>query len=132
MTMKYLVAPVVLIAVGCAIALAAVGTSAETFGAGDDEKKTSMNGMEGEKDGGSFSPNVDKDGGLRLPQGYKQTWAHLGSWAVARERGSDVFEMHDVYAPRETIMTYNRTGEFPDGAVLVKEVRESKADRLTG
>lgn len=39
--------------------------------------------------------------------------------------------MHDVYTPRETITAYNNTGEFPDGAVLVKEVRESKSGRLT-
>ena len=39
--------------------------------------------------------------------------------------------MHNVYTQPETIAAYNKTGEFPDGAVLVKEVRESKADRLT-
>jgi len=78
-----------------------------------------------------FSPYVDNDGNISLPQGYKQKWAHLGSWAVARKRGSDVFEMHDVYTPAETIAAYNKTGEFPDGAVLVKEVRKSSSDRLT-
>lgn len=78
-----------------------------------------------------FSPYVDQDGNISLPQGYKQKWAHLGSWAVARKSGSDVFETHDVYTPAETITTYNKTGEFPDGAVLVKEVRKAKTDRLT-
>ncbi len=131
MTMKYLAPPIVLITVSWAIGLAAVGIRGETIGAGDGKRTTSMNGTEAEKAGGGFSPYVDKDGGLRLPQGYKQTWAHLGSWAVAQKRGSDVFEMHDVYTPRETITAYNNTGEFPDGAVLVKEVRESKSDRLT-
>lgn len=116
--LKHLSPPIVLIT--GAIALAAVGG----------ERQTSANGREGEK-GGSFSPYVDENGGFRLPQGYRQTWAHLGSWAVAREQGSDVFEMHDVYTPPETIAAYNRTGEFPDGAVLVKEVREARIDRLT-
>ena len=78
-----------------------------------------------------FSPYVDKNGQISLPQGFRQQWAHLGSWAVARKRGSDVVEMHDVYTPRETISAYNKTGEFPDGAALVKEVRKAQADRLT-
>ena len=81
--------------------------------------------------GGDFSEFVDKDGEIRLPTGYKQNWAHLGSWAVARKSGSDVFETHDVYTPRETITAFNKTGEFSDGAVLVKEVRKAKSDRLT-
>ena len=78
-----------------------------------------------------FSAYVDKEGKISLPRGYKQKWAHLGSWAVARKSGSDVFEMHDVYTPAETIAAYNKTGEFPDGAVLVKEVRKTKTDQLT-
>ena len=83
------------------------------------------------KNPGSFSPYVDRQGNISLPQGFRQKWAHLGSWASARKQGSDVFEMHDVYTSAETISSYNETGRFPDGAVLVKEVRETKVDRLT-
>jgi len=79
----------------------------------------------------TFSPYVDSKGDISLPQGYKQTWAHLGSWAVAKKQGTDIHEMHDVYTPRETITAYNKTGKFPDGAVLVKEVRNSISDRMT-
>ena len=39
--------------------------------------------------------------------------------------------MHNVYTQPESIASFNRLGEFPDGAVLVKEVRKTKADRLT-
>jgi len=39
--------------------------------------------------------------------------------------------MHNVYTQPETITAFNKTGEFPDGAVLVKEVRETKVDGLT-
>jgi hypothetical protein len=78
-----------------------------------------------------FSPYVDKHGNISRPTNYKRDWAHLGSWAVAKKKGSDVSEMHDVYTPRETIAAFNKTGKFPDGAVLVKEVRKTKTDRLT-
>ncbi len=79
----------------------------------------------------SFSPFVDQEGNISRPTDYKQNWAHLGSWAVAKKKGSGISEMHDVYTQHETIATYNQTGEFPDGAVLVKEVRKSASDRLT-
>lgn len=78
-----------------------------------------------------FSPQVDQDGNISLPKGYKQTWAHLGSWAVAKKPGEAIHEMHDVYTQSETIGAFNKTGEFPDGAVLVKEVRNAKAGGLT-
>jgi hypothetical protein len=84
-----------------------------------------------ENSDGEFSPYVDKDGEISLPKDYKQKWTHLGSWAVARKEGETVHEMHDVYTQPETTAAYNKTGEFPDGTVLVKEVRHTKTDELT-
>ncbi len=78
-----------------------------------------------------FSPYVDKEGKITLPKGYKQKWSHLGSWAVAKKPGETIHELHGVYTQPETIVAFNKTGKFPDGAVLVKEVRETNADRLT-
>ena len=95
------------------------------------EKPTAKAVSEAKKSAESFSPFVDKDGNIRRPTDYKQKWAHLGSWAVAKKKGSDVFEMHDVYTPRETITAFNKTGKFPDGTVLVKEVHQSNSARLT-
>ena len=80
---------------------------------------------------GGFSQYVDQVGKISLPKGYKQKWAHLGNWAVAKEQGKTIHEMHDVYTQPETIVAFNKTGRFPDGAVLVKEVREARADQLT-
>jgi len=78
-----------------------------------------------------FSPYVDQDGNIRLPKDYRQKWSHLGSWAVAKKPSETVHEMHHVYTQCETIIAFNQTGEFPDRAVLVKEVRTAKSDRLT-
>ena len=78
-----------------------------------------------------FSPYVDRNGNISLPTRYKQEWAHLGSWAVAKKAGQKIHEMHDVYTRRETIAEFRKTGKFPDGAVLVKEVRNAEVDRLT-
>lgn len=79
---------------------------------------------------GGFSPFVDKAGNISLPNDYKQKWTHLGGWAVAKKSGEQVHEMHDVYTQPETIIAYNKTGEFPDGTVLVKEVRNTQTDEL--
>jgi hypothetical protein len=78
-----------------------------------------------------FSPFVDKEGNIERPKNYKMRWSHLGGFAVAKKEGQTVFEMHDVYTQPETIEAFRKTGKFPDGAVLVKEVRESNAAKLT-
>jgi hypothetical protein len=83
------------------------------------------------KQGVGFSPYVDLAGNIRLPKDYKRRWSHLGNWAVAKKPSETVHEMHNVYTQPETIAAFNKTGEFPDGAVLVKEVRETKVDGLT-
>lgn len=129
MKLRKLIVAAVVIAVGVAGVFISANPDKPNALADD---KPAGNGPEKAKQGGDdFSPYVDKDGKISLPKGYKQKWAHLGSWASARKRGSDVFEMHDVYTPAETIAAYNKTGNFRDGAVLVKEVRETKTDRLT-
>ena len=78
-----------------------------------------------------FSPFVDKDGNIRRPKDYKIRWSHLGGFAVAKKEGATVSEIHDVYTQPKNIDAFRRDGKFPDGAVLVKEVREASADRLT-
>ena len=78
----------------------------------------------------SFSPYVDDNGGIRFPDGFRMSMVHLGSWYVP-EGGASGF--HDVYTERESAMAFRETGEFPDGATLVKELRASRAaDYTTG
>jgi len=79
----------------------------------------------------SFSPYVDKEGEISLPADYKIKWPHIGSWAVAKKEGKPIHEMHDVYTQPETIAAFQKTGKFPDGAVLVKEVHNATAKGLT-
>lgn len=78
--------------------------------------------------GDSFSAHVDKDGNIRLPEDFRLSMVHLGSWFVP-EGGAGGF--HDVYTERETVEAYRKTGKFPDGATLVKELRASEAGHYT-
>src|SRR5215472_13619037 len=79
----------------------------------------------------NFSPYVTKDGGISRPTDYRETFLHLGSWAVAKKPDQPVFEMHNVYSRPEDIRAYRENGKFPDGAVLVKEITEVSSDKLT-
>jgi hypothetical protein len=126
-----LIPTVVVIVVGIIAVGVIVSANPDMPSASADEPLTAEESNTAKKSDGGFSPYVDEDGNISLPKGYKQKWAHLGSWAVAKKTGETIHEMHEVYTPAETIATYNKTGEFPDGAVLVKEVLKTKADRLT-
>jgi len=86
---------------------------------------------------------VDAKAGLRIPANYRQSYQGMGSWAVAADSGSGAKELHIVYASPGAADAYRRTGHWPDGAVLVKEVfaaatapmttgTVSRADKLKG
>ena len=48
-----------------------------------------------------FSPYVTKDGGISRPTDYRDTFEHLGSYAVATKPDKPLDEMHVVYARPE-------------------------------
>ena len=78
----------------------------------------------------SFSPYVDAEGTIHFPEGFRTSMAHLGSWFVPSGAASG---FHDVYTEKESVKYYRDKGEFPDGAVIVKELRASKSgDYTTG
>ncbi len=77
-----------------------------------------------------FSPYVNGEGEISLPKDFRKTMSHLGSWFVPE---GDASGFHDVYADQTSVEQYRETGEFPDGAILVKELRASEAgDYTTG
>ena len=93
-------------------------------------------------DGGSleeFSPYVDPSGRISLPMNYKTEFVHLGSWFIPGEGGQGGegeesgkrAEGHTVFTQKSTVEAFKRTGEFPDGAVLVKSVRAFDSATLT-
>ena len=75
-----------------------------------------------------FSPYVDASGNVNFPEGFRTSMVHLGSWYVPQ---GDASGFHDVYTERESVEAYRRTGKFPDGATLVKELRASQSGSFT-
>ena len=83
--------------------------------------------------GGGAEPCIGgrSESNLHVPADYQNTYEHLGSWAVAADKGAGSKELHVVYASPGTRAAFRRTGHFPDGAVLVKEVRDTATQPMT-
>ena len=78
----------------------------------------------------TFSSYVDDKGNISFPTDFRTSMVHLGSWFVP---DGDASGFHDVYTEKESVEAFRKTGKFPDGATLVKELRGSKmADYTTG
>lgn len=73
---------------------------------------------------------VDDKGNITLPADFRTSTTHLGSWFVPSGGASG---FHGVYTNEGTIEQFRKTGKFPDGAVLIKELRASNTgDYTTG
>ncbi|MGH8656842.1 MAG: cytochrome P460 family protein [Gammaproteobacteria bacterium] len=78
----------------------------------------------------TYTKYVDEKGDIKLPDGFRLSWTHLGSWVVA-DRKAPGYGFHDVYTQPEAARKFLETGIFPDGAVLVKEIRKLGTEKLT-
>ena len=76
----------------------------------------------------TFSEFVDDNGLISLPKDFRNTMSHLGSWFVPE---GDASGFHDVYSQQADVTAYRETGKFPDGAILIKELRASSTANYT-
>ncbi len=79
-------------------------------------------------DSSSYSAYVDEAGNISLPDDFRMSMIHLGSWFVPQGGASG---FHDVYTEADSALIYRKTGKFPDGATLIKELRSSAAGNYT-
>lgn len=70
---------------------------------------------------------------LQVPDAdYRRDWVLLGSFSVlADDPKAGAKELHVVYTQRENVDAYRKSGAFPDGAVLVKDVFATSTEALT-
>jgi hypothetical protein len=80
---------------------------------------------------GTTAAVVDGKGNMHVPVDYRTSYQMLGSWAVAADSGPGSKQLHVVYASPGTIAAYRKTGHFPDGTVLVKEVYKTNTNPMT-
>jgi hypothetical protein len=109
--------------------LAVMALVAAMFAPGSSNPSRAADPPAGKAD--DFSPYVSKEGAISRPTDYRETFMHLGTYAVATQPDKPVDEMHVVYARAEDVRAYRRDGKFPDGAALVKEVTRVGSEKLT-
>jgi Cytochrome P460 len=76
----------------------------------------------------AWGPKWTTDGGLELPKGYHE-WVFLGAPITPNglNGGKAAFqEYHNVYVHPEAIRAYRNTGAWPDGTIMLKELRLSQ------
>lgn len=69
-------------------------------------------------------PSYTTDGRLKLPTGYRK-WVFIGAPLTPNglNSGKAGFpEFHNVYVEDKNLTAYQKTGEFPEGTVIVKEL----------
>lgn len=71
---------------------------------------------------------VDKTGNISKPEDYRDLYQLLGTYTVLDPKGD---QMHVTYATPGTAEYYRKTGKFPDGAVLIKEIFGTDHAQLT-
>lgn len=73
---------------------------------------------------GAQMAKYDSEGALMPPQGYRE-WVYVGTPLTPNELngGEAPFpEFHSVYISPEAWAAYKKSGKFPDGTLLVKEL----------
>ena len=67
-----------------------------------------------------------------VPDDFRKNWAFLGTWSIAGgDEDGGASGLHNVYTQPDVVEAYRKTGEFPDGAVLVKELLLTNTDDFT-
>lgn len=73
----------------------------------------------------AWGPQWTSNGELKLPKDY-HSWVFLGSPLTphALNNGKAGFpEYHNVYIQHEAYQAYRKTGQFPEGTILLKELQ---------
>ena len=87
----------------------------------------------------TFDTLVDRDGNISLPLEFRRAWMFLGTWSIAQKdakksgeaSGHGAAGLHNVYVQRDAVSAYRKSGEFPDGTVLIKELLKATTGSMT-
>lgn len=76
---------------------------------------------------------VDANGIIRMPAAdFRAKWPVLGAFSIASdEPEGGAAGLHVVYTQPGVIEAFRKTGQFPDGAVLIKELLNTKTKQMT-
>ncbi len=79
----------------------------------------------------TYGTLVDTHGNISLPGDLQRRWEFLGTWSIAGKELSTVAALHNVYIQPDAVTQYRKTGQFPDGTVIVKELIKTATSAMT-
>lgn len=76
---------------------------------------------------------VEAEPSLQVPSvDYRREWVELGTFSVLSDKPEEgAKQLHVTYAERKAVEEYLKSGRFPDGTVLIKDVFAAKTEPLT-
>ena len=106
------------------VVAATAATSGVVKNAQNRDVLAAQNASEGAPSPSSTTAQFTPDGKLKLPVGFRR-WVFLGAPLTpnALNGGEANFpEFHHVYVEAKNLDAYLKTGDFPDGTILIKEL----------
>ena len=87
----------------------------------------------------TYGSLVDNAGNISLPEDFRSNWVFLGTWSIAEEdvetssaaSRHGAAGLHNVYTQRGVADYFRETGQFPDGAVIIKELLKADTAPMT-
>ena len=81
----------------------------------------------------SAQESLEAEAVLQVPAvDYRKEWVQLGTFSVLADKPAEgAKQLHVVYTSRQNVETYLKTGHFPDGAMLLKDVFDTRTEVLT-
>ncbi len=87
----------------------------------------------------TYGELVDSTGNITLPRSFRDDWMFLGTWSIAEEdvdtssaaSGHGAAGLHNVYTQRGVAEEFRQNGQFPDGAVIIKELLKGETGSMT-
>ena len=80
----------------------------------------------------TFEKYVQPDGTITVPEDYRTRFTFLGTFSVAGDdKAGGQSDFHQVYIDPDSVEAFRRTGAYPDGAILVKELQKARAIKMT-
>ncbi|MEZ8825610.1 cytochrome P460 family protein [Vibrio amylolyticus] len=79
----------------------------------------------------TYKELVDKTGAITFPADFQTQLVHVGTTVVLSEEKVTPQNINGIYTQKEAIDAYNKTGQWPDGTLFVKDVKLTKGERLT-
>ena len=87
----------------------------------------------------TYKSLVDDAGNITMPENFRENWTFLGTWSIAAKdvaassaaSGHGAAGLHNVYTQNGVAQSFRKSGSFPDGTVIIKELLKADTSTMT-